>query len=382
VQLRREGIAESRIRVTGDLHDDLFRWGIEQRGSRTVTPESLGLTPGKYILATIHRVENTADSQRLLGLLKSFDAAAEPVVLPMHPRLRKLAEALAFKPEGSLRLIEPAGYLDLLGLLEGCWIAVTDSGGVLREAYLARKPTIAPMERHCWDDLAATGWSATVGGDRKALRKRMAEPWTPGPYLENYFGDGRAAERILEEIVWFLDSKAESEPWTIYGDSAAALRAPEPRPLFSLAAHAGLLEGLKQAKYAFAEFGEAEGLLAAGKRFALLRHDVDMDPEAALQMARSEAEAGVKATYFFMASCPFYNLLEPATRRAVEMIAALGHAIGLHFDAAAYGPGRASKRWRGRATKRRSCWSGFWGERSRSRACTGPTRGRWRTEGR
>ena len=91
-----------------------------------------------------------------------------------------------------------------------------------------------------------------------------------------------------------------------------------------------LLARLKDGR-AFPTFGELRGK-AVPERFVLLRHDVDYSPATALALAELEAREGVRSTYFFLMSSPYYNLLSAEHCRAPARIAALGHEIGLHYD--------------------------------------------------
>src|SRR5688572_19028064 len=104
-------------------------------------------------------------------------------------------------------------------------------------------------------------------------------------------------------------------------------------PPFSLAAYRATIEAGLASGYRFLSFGELADGAPESPRQCLLRHDVDVSVEYALAMARIEAEAGVRATYFLMLRSPAYNLLGRHASLAVREMAALGHDIGVHFDA-------------------------------------------------
>lgn len=105
---------------------------------------------------------------------------------------------------------------------------------------------------------------------------------------------------------------------------------------FTYPGYVALLHALKARVYAFAGFAAAPDLLASGRRFVLLRHDVDFDLEKALQMAELEAQHDVTATYFLMVRSDHYNLFSGEGSQRVSRILELGHRCGLHFDPAAY----------------------------------------------
>lgn len=107
---------------------------------------------------------------------------------------------------------------------------------------------------------------------------------------------------------------------------------------FTLSEYADLVRRLRERDYRFAPFPGARDLLVAGGPFVLMRHDIDMSLDAALDMARLEAELGVQATYFLMLRTDHYNVLSRHGTETVARILALGHHLGLHFDCDAYRP--------------------------------------------
>ncbi|HOR29301.1 MAG TPA: UDP-N-acetylglucosamine 2-epimerase [Candidatus Sumerlaeota bacterium] len=335
--LEREGIAGRRVRFAGDLHYDLFLWAVGRPELRRVTSAALGLAPGGFILATLHRPENTDAPERLAGLLRQLDEAPLPVVLPMHPRLRGRLADQAFTPKRALRLIDPVGYFDLLGLLLDCRRVVSDSGGVIREAYFARRPCVVPMADNWWRQIAWLGWSIEVGDDEAKLRDALADFDPPATYPEGLFGDGNAAATIIDATAELIGSGAEPI-WTPRGRPTSAPRAGAPgeRTDFTWAGYRRLIEGLRAEGYDLAPFPEAAARLSAARPFALLRHDVDMDLEAAVELARLEHGWGVQSTYFIMVRNPFYSPFSAEGSRAVRQILDCGHHLGLHLEAAAY----------------------------------------------
>lgn len=102
---------------------------------------------------------------------------------------------------------------------------------------------------------------------------------------------------------------------------------------FTEAAYRGLLHSAKANGYAFVGY---DALETAPARHVVWRHDVDISMHRAVALAKIEAEEGVRSTFFLNPHCAYYNLLEPEIAALVRQIAALGHAIGLHFDADAF----------------------------------------------
>ena len=162
--LRREGIAEQQIHLVGDvMYDAAIYFGARTRDE---TLDKLGLESKNYVLATIHRAENTDAGPRLRGVFAGLSAIAAtlPVVLPLHPRTRaaltkeKLLEACG----PNLRLIDPLGYLDMVTLEKHASVIATDSGGVQKEAFFHRVPCVTLRDETEWVELVELGWNRLV----------------------------------------------------------------------------------------------------------------------------------------------------------------------------------------------------------------------------
>jgi UDP-N-acetylglucosamine 2-epimerase (non-hydrolysing)/UDP-GlcNAc3NAcA epimerase len=185
--------------MVGDVMFDAFVQNLESARASCRVLEDLGLEPGSYQLMTIHRAENTDDPTRLEAILNGLSASGKHAVWPIHPRARDVLKRTGIKAPDNVRVIEPAGYLEMLILEDGAEAIVTDSGGVQKEAYFAGKPCITVRERTEWIETVDAGWNVLVGSDSSAIAEAMRgfRPTTPRPPL---FGDGRAAERVVEAL--------------------------------------------------------------------------------------------------------------------------------------------------------------------------------------
>lgn len=205
--LAHEGIDSRKIRRVGDVMCDAARYYSKQAESNSRVLERLHLSPKKYVLATLHRAENTDDEERLSDLVACLNLAAEelPIVLPLHPRTRQAIgrgeSALKLSPK--IQVIDPVGYLDMVMLEMHARIVATDSGGVQKEAYFHRVPCITLRDETEWIELVESGWNVLVGRDRErfkvafhaALNAPVAE------WAVNLYGDGHAAEDIVGQVV-------------------------------------------------------------------------------------------------------------------------------------------------------------------------------------
>ncbi len=140
--LAAEGIDPARVEFVGNIMaESVLRNapGLQRRG---VTAR-MSLTPQEYVLATVHRPENTDSRENLAEIVAAFSALDLPVLFPVHPRTRPLLTAAGVGQSGSrVRLVDPVGYLDMLALQREAAVVVTDSGGIQEETCMLHTPCV------------------------------------------------------------------------------------------------------------------------------------------------------------------------------------------------------------------------------------------------
>ncbi|MEM4218086.1 MAG: UDP-N-acetylglucosamine 2-epimerase (non-hydrolyzing) [Candidatus Methanomethylicaceae archaeon] len=198
--LRREGITQGVYLVGDVMYDAALQYlALAEQKSRIL--ERLGLRPKEYALATVHRAENADDPQRLRAIFAGLEAIAQAgllVILPLHPRTRKQAEALGLSPNG-VRVLEPVSYLDMLLLEKNARVILTDSGGVQKEAFFFRVPCVTLREETEWVETVETGWNVLVGCDPERI-VQAAQRASRGIKDTWPLGEGRTAERIISLV--------------------------------------------------------------------------------------------------------------------------------------------------------------------------------------
>ncbi|HXP87582.1 MAG TPA: UDP-N-acetylglucosamine 2-epimerase (non-hydrolyzing) [Bryobacteraceae bacterium] len=195
--LAAEGITRG-VHLVGDVMLDVLNWARQRLAERpSAIFDRLDLAPQGYLLATLHRSENTDDVSRLARILQAFNWLQEPLVFPVHPRSRK-AIADAGCPIGKhIRLIDPVGYLDMVALAGGARMILTDSGGLQKEAYWLGVPCATMREETEWVETVEAGWNMLVGSDPEKLLA-AARSFSPGPLRPALYGDGFAAAQCVE----------------------------------------------------------------------------------------------------------------------------------------------------------------------------------------
>ena len=187
--LRAEGITHG-VHHVGDVMYDAMLYAFALAASRSTIRDELNLSE-PYILATIHRAENTDNLFRLEEVIEFIReaAAGKPILLPIHPRTRQALLRTSISTD-HLRLIDPVGYLDMAQLLEGCELVMTDSGGLQKEAYFARRPCITLRDETEWIETIESGWN-----------RLWTEPKWSEPRSEILdYGSGYAAQAVLDAI--------------------------------------------------------------------------------------------------------------------------------------------------------------------------------------
>lgn len=196
--LAAEGITRG-VHVVGDVMADVLRIADARNKGRSDPLKQLGLQRRSYLLATVHRAENTDDPLRLRNILEAFDALDETVIFPVHPRTRKSIEMLGYLPASHVSLLDPVGYLDMVALEGGARMILTDSGGIQKEAYWLGVPCVTLRDETEWGETVSTGWNILSGTAPKHIVHAVRSFRLPSERPELY-GDGKAALRILAQI--------------------------------------------------------------------------------------------------------------------------------------------------------------------------------------
>lgn len=186
--LKQEGLTA--IVKSGDIMYDVVR--------KLALNLNKGATASDFVLATIHRAENTDDQDRLQQIVNSLGSLSTIVILPAHPRLlQRLKEFNVVVNEDKIKLIEPLGHKELLKMIVDAKCVVTDSGGLQKEAFMLRKICVTARNETEWPETLEFGWNVLSPNlaDLSDLISRVS----PDEQSAHY-GDGNAAEMILEEL--------------------------------------------------------------------------------------------------------------------------------------------------------------------------------------
>jgi UDP-N-acetylglucosamine 2-epimerase len=192
-----EGITQN-VHLVGDVMLDVLNWAKQRLSAKpSEILQRLGLKKQCYLLATMHRSENTDDSARLSHIVNALNLLREPVVFPIHPRARKVIADAHCPFESHVRLIEPVGYLDMVALTSAARTVLTDSGGLQKEAYWLGVPCLTMRDETEWVETVEAGWNTLVGSDTEKIVKAV-DSFVPSGSRPSLYGDGFAAARCVD----------------------------------------------------------------------------------------------------------------------------------------------------------------------------------------
>jgi UDP-GlcNAc3NAcA epimerase len=195
--LREEGITRG-VHVTGDVMYDSVLHYAPIAAKVSEYPGLLGMAARDYYLCTIHRAENTDDGDKLRQIISALNALPLAVVLPLHPRTRTKLNNLRISAGKNIRIIDPVGYIDMLQLLQSSAAALTDSGGLQKEAYYVGVPCVTLRAETEWTETVNAGWNQLAGHEEWKIIQAVEAARNPPRQRPKLYGDGTAAARIAK----------------------------------------------------------------------------------------------------------------------------------------------------------------------------------------
>lgn len=201
--LLKEGIAGEKIFVTGNTIVDAVYQNLRLAEKNSGILEKIGINGNNYFLATVHRQENVDNIQRFRNILEGLkllhDDFGLPVVYPIHPRARRRMQEHGLSSD-SLTIVEPLDYLSFLQLESRARLILTDSGGVQEEACILKVPCVTLRYNTERPETLDVGANIIAGTEPENILEKTRIMMSRNRDWENPFGDGRAAERIVNII--------------------------------------------------------------------------------------------------------------------------------------------------------------------------------------
>lgn len=200
-----EGLKEV-SHLVGDVMYDAALLAREYAQTHGTLLDQIGLSKGRYVLATCHRAETTDNADELAAILAALKLVAGeiPVVLPLHPRTRRRVEQFGLEPLlADVRLTEPLGFIDMMALEANAVAIVTDSGGVQKEAFFHGIPCVIAYPVASWPEVVALGHNVVAGTSTERIVECTRQAIKMGRFQPpvGVFGDGHAAEKIVNILL-------------------------------------------------------------------------------------------------------------------------------------------------------------------------------------
>lgn len=195
--LQNEGFNSKVVNVikTGDVMQDSALFFA----NRSVKPKQV-YTDSEFVLATLHRAENTDNPERLISIVSALNAIHEkiaPVILPLHPRTKQILHNLGL--ELKVNIIDPVGYFEMLWLLKHSILVLTDSGGVQKEAFFFGKYCVTMRDQTEWVELVENRANTLVGADYEKILSTVSKHL--GDVVKDdglLYGGGKASQKIAD----------------------------------------------------------------------------------------------------------------------------------------------------------------------------------------
>ncbi|NMB36522.1 MAG: UDP-N-acetylglucosamine 2-epimerase (non-hydrolyzing) [Bacteroidales bacterium] len=223
--LRKEGFMDIDVRFKNGKHRQIFNSGdvmydnslyFAEFSGRTKILESNSLQANNYILATIHRDNNTDNPYRLESIFRALlhisDEYKIDIILPLHPRTSKLMPKNLspelydkIKHSSYIKLVEPVSFLEMIELEKNAKLVMTDSGGVQKEAFFFEKPCVILRPETEWVEILEHAAGLIVDADFDRIVDGYRDLSTKQVTFPPLFGDGKAAYFILEKIIDYLE---------------------------------------------------------------------------------------------------------------------------------------------------------------------------------
>ena len=201
--LQKEGFDNFNTTIikNGDVMQDAAIFYAQKAADKSSIIAMLGLKEKPFVLATVHRQENTDNPVLLRSLFDALNKINKetPVVAPLHPRTQNIMKKERITPE--FKVIEPVGYFDMVEMLKACSLVMTDSGGVQKEAFFFQKNCVTLREQTEWVELVDGGYNVLTGinGDKviAGYREMMSRK---NDFSKNLYGAGKASEVVAQAL--------------------------------------------------------------------------------------------------------------------------------------------------------------------------------------
>lgn len=201
--LKNEGFTSNKIVNVGDIMFESVLYYADNNTTSSDVLEKHNITSRSYVLATVHRQENTDCDDRLKSIFSALGSSQQSILMPLHPRTKKIIIERGIEVSDNIKIVDPVGYLDMLVLQRNAKLIATDSGGMQKEAYFNSVPCITLREETEWTELVDLGVNHLVGVDKGLIVKHLQKDYSHVDWtdLGAPYGDGTTSKQVLNALV-------------------------------------------------------------------------------------------------------------------------------------------------------------------------------------
>lgn len=200
--LAKEGIEKNIYNVGDVMFDSILLF--EKLSGNSKILDTLNIIPKDFYLSTIHRAENTDNIANLIAIFTAFSKLDKRIILPLHPRTKGKIESNNIAIPGNVTVIQPAGYIDMITLMKNAEVILTDSGGVQKEAFYLKTPTITLRNETEWIETLELGWNQLAGADTERIIACVESVQKLQKLDKAVYGNGNTSAKIVEVLMEIL----------------------------------------------------------------------------------------------------------------------------------------------------------------------------------
>ena len=204
--LAKEGIT-SKVYNVGDITLDLAKRLAADTHLEKRVLKKYNLQKKNFCYMTVHREKNTGQKKRLSSIVSALENISKTIIFPVHPRtikaLKKYKLWSKINQIKSLKILPPIGYQESIILIKNAEKTITDSGGVIKESYFLKTPTVIIDDTTEWVETIEDGWSIIAGADKDKITRYVNKAVKPKRHREVY-GKGKSAQKIIRILNNYL----------------------------------------------------------------------------------------------------------------------------------------------------------------------------------
>ena len=200
--LKKEGFEDDKIFKTGDIMYDSILYYKDKSKDDDLVLGKYKIKKKEYVLVTIHRQSNTDKIENLKAIIQGLSTCEKQMLLPLHPRTKKIIEDKNIVLGANIKVIDPVGYVEMIMLQKNAYLIATDSGGIQKEAFFNHVPCVTLRDTTEWTELLDLKVNSLVGADAMKIKQALQKDYSYINWheLPLAYGDGASGKEIIKRM--------------------------------------------------------------------------------------------------------------------------------------------------------------------------------------